>query len=115
VRWRGASGEPELSQESRSLAYFLSGASVEDDDLYVMINGGEADLDFSVQDGRAGEWLRAVDTSLSSPEDVSEPGREPRLASLQYRVGSRSVVVLRRLRTRGSGPRSRRPASSPAR
>jgi glycogen operon protein len=98
VRWRGAAGEPDLSHESRSLAYFLSGASVEDDDLYVMINGGRADLAFTVQDGRAGEWLRAVDTSLPSPEDVSEPGREPRLASLEYRVRSRSVVVLRRPR-----------------
>lgn len=96
VRWHGSGPDPDLSPESRSLAYFLSGSSLGDDDLYVMVNGGPSDLDFEVQDGRPGEWLRVVDTARPSPEDIAEAGAEPRLAELDYRVEARSVVVLRR-------------------
>jgi isoamylase len=104
VGWHGTASGPDLSPESRSVAFFLSGASVPDDDFYVMINGWWNELPFVLQEGRPEEWLRVVDTSLESPEDAAEEGAEPRLGSQRYRVAPRSVVVLRRPRPLTSSP-----------
>jgi glycogen operon protein len=67
-----------------------------DDDLYVMVNGWWENLDFVVQEGAPGDWLRVVDTSEPSPRDILEPGGEERLEQPVYRVRARSVVVRRR-------------------
>jgi isoamylase len=98
VRWYGAKGEADISFESRSLAFCLQGSGEEDDDIYVMINSQGKDLEFTLQDGEAREWLRVVDTSLSSPLDIMEPGRESALGDLNYRVKARSVVAFIRPR-----------------
>jgi len=94
VRWYGASGPVDTSHCSHSLAFCVHGASQEDVDIYVMINGGEHDLEFTIQEGHAEQWRRVVDTSLPSPDDICEPGSEMPLDSLRYLVKSRSVVVL---------------------
>jgi isoamylase len=99
VRWHGVGAEPDLAHDSHSLAFHLQGASQGDDDLYVMINAYWQTLSFTVQDGDAGTWNRVVDTSLRSPSDFCEPGREVPLRSRTYDVGPRSVVVL--IRSRG--------------
>ena len=44
-------------------------------------------------------WRRVIDTSLASPEDICDPGREEPFGSGEYRVSGHSVVVL----TRGPG------------
>jgi len=94
VHWFGAGPEVDRSHDSHSLAFHLSGASQNDQDLYVMINAWWNDLVFTVQSGTADSWLRVVDTALESPADVAEPGREEPLQGLDYKVGARSVVVL---------------------
>ena len=94
VRWYGVGPLPDLSSYSHTFAFFLHGASQNDNDLYVMVNAWWEELTFIVQEGAASDWYRVVDTSLQSPEDFSEPGREPKLTSLNYRVGARSTVVL---------------------
>ncbi|NLI81765.1 MAG: glycogen-debranching protein [Deltaproteobacteria bacterium] len=96
VRWYGPSGGVDWTDRSYALAYFLSGSSVEDSDLYVMINGDRQDLLFTIQEGQKGDWLRMVDTSLASPKDIMEPGEGVPVRSLQYSVKARSVVVLER-------------------
>lgn len=96
VHWYGVGPEIDLSHDSHSLAFFLSGASQQDDDLYVMINAYWEDLSFTVQEGAAQDWWRVIDTSLPSPDDFHEPGQEQVLRSLHCRVKARSVVVLRR-------------------
>jgi len=96
VRWYGVDGPPDLGDHSHSLAYCLSGASRNDDDLYVMINAYWEDLVFTIQDGRASAWRRAVDTSVQSPEDILEPEAQAPLTAQQYLVRARSIVVLRR-------------------
>ncbi len=98
VKWYGVEGAVDLGAESRCLAYALHGASVGDDDLYVMINGHWEDRSFKVQEGEASEWRRVVDTAQPSPTDILEPGKESKLESASYTVRSRSVVVLRRER-----------------
>jgi len=96
VRWYGSTGEVDLSQESRSLAYFLRGSGLGDSDLYVMINAYWEDLDFALQVGRAGEWRRVADTALPSPDDIAETGRGHPVSGLRYRVKARSIVVFER-------------------
>ena len=104
VRWHGVSTSPDLSYTSHTLAFFLRGASLDDSDLYVMINCYRQDLVFSVAEGEAHEWFRAVDTSSESPDDILEPERQKPLPSLHYTVRARSVVVLvRRSTERGRG------------
>lgn len=94
VHWYGVGPEVDLSHDSHSLAFFLSGASQQDNDLYVMINAYWQDRMFSIQEGHALEWRRVIDTSLRSPEDFREPGYEQVLRSLHCQVKARSIVVL---------------------
>lgn len=94
VHWYGTGHAPDLSWPSRSLALSLNGESQGDVDLYVMINAWWEPLEFGIHKGLPEEWFRVVDTSLSSPEDVFEPGSEVQLTSPFYTVGPRSVVVL---------------------
>jgi glycogen operon protein len=94
VSWYGLGAQVDQSAASQSLAFLLRGASQRDSDIYAMINGAETDMTFNIQRGTASSWRRVVDTSLSSPEDISEPGFEPQINSLAYLVKARSIVVL---------------------
>ena len=100
VRWHGDAADVDLSHDSRHFAFYLNGESESDDDIYVMINAGDEDRTFTIQEGDAKRWLRVVDTSLKSPYDIREPGHEVALRSAKYRVKERSVVVLMRPRER---------------
>lgn len=103
VRWYGVDRWPDLSVNSRSVAYFLDGSAVGDVDLYVMINGGWEVQRFAIQEGAPREWRRLVDTSLASPRDIADPGAEAAVRTDHYDVGARSVVVLTRLAKDPSG------------
>lgn len=94
VRWRGSGPQIDQSPASHTLAFFLRGGSQQDTDLYVMINASPQDITFTVNEENIQTWRRAVDTSLASPDDVLEPGRETPIASIEYLVKARSVVVL---------------------
>ncbi|MFG0261734.1 MAG: glycogen debranching protein, partial [Novipirellula sp. JB048] len=94
VRWYGAGKRVDMSPESHQLAYCLHGGSQDDDDLYVMINGGDRALDFGIHEGTIGRWKLALDTSRSSPHDIAEGPQLATVATPTYRVNARSVVVL---------------------
>lgn len=96
VKWYGTGAQADLGFFSHTLAFCLDGASVADQDIYVMINAYWEDLTFTIQEGAANEWKRVADTSLASPQDFAEPGTEETLQSLNYRVKARSVVILKR-------------------
>jgi len=97
IKWHGVGAAPDLSTESRSLAFYLDGASQNDADLYVMINAYWEALPFTVQQGEARQWNRVIDTGTEAPHDFLEGSLEP-LASLTYNVAPRSIVVLIRER-----------------
>lgn len=61
-----------------------------------MINAYHEPLTFKVQEGRPGDWERAIDTALPSPDDIVHPRPGPVLPTGDYRVQARSVVVLMR-------------------
>ena len=96
VRWYGCTGGPDLSHDSRSIAYCLDGGSFCRSDIYVMINAYWDDLPFDVQEGQTTDWFRVVDTSCAAPDDITEPGAGIPLDGLKYLVHARSVVVLER-------------------
>jgi isoamylase len=94
IRLYGVGDRPNLSSESHSLAFCLHGHSCGDRDIYVMSNACREPLDFRIQEGLPGDWYRVVDTSLVSPLDFLETDQEERLWTLNYRVASRSTVIM---------------------
>jgi glycogen operon protein len=98
VRWYGPHGLPDLSHESRCVAFFLDGESEGDDDLYVMVNGSPEDSPFAVQERSDRPWIRVVDTAGESPQDFCESAERSEMGSAEVIVRGRSVVVLVRSR-----------------
>lgn len=96
IRWYGVAGEPDLTHESRCLAWRLRGSAFGEPDIYGMVNAHHDPVSFRIQEGNPNDWRRVVDTSLASPNDIANPGAESPLASLDYQLGPRSVVVLSR-------------------
>lgn len=94
VRWFGARGAVDFSPESRAVALCLRGASLGDDDLYVMVNAGADEVTFAIQDVRDAPWQAVFDTARASPDDFVEPATRTPLGKNTYEVGPRSVVVL---------------------
>jgi isoamylase len=95
IHWYGAtSKDVDFSAKGQTLAYCLRGEFLNDDDIYVMVNGSAESVRFRIQEGRVRAWLLVADTGLPSPHDFIESGKRRRLGSLQYSVGARSVVVL---------------------
>ncbi|MDE3019200.1 MAG: glycogen debranching protein GlgX [Nitrospirota bacterium] len=107
VHWHGVGAEPDRTGDSHSLAFFLSGASQRDDDIYVMINASRTPLSFVIQEGEPNEWYRVIDTSLPSPADCVEPGKGRRQPSRSYAVPAHSVVIFERA-NRSNGREERR-------
>jgi isoamylase len=96
LQWHGVGANTDQSESSHSLAYSLRGASLNDSDLYVMINIYWQALTFTIQEEQADDWRVAVDTSQPSPNDIFASGSEPPISSLNYVVQPRSIVVLLR-------------------
>ena len=94
VRWYGSGPTVDMSQDSRSLAFYLRGASQQDADLYLLINAAEGDVSFQIQEGWAEQWQVVFDTSRPSPDDFPEPGDRVCLQTSYYVVGGRSIVGL---------------------
>ena len=84
VRWYGTGPTVDMGPDSRTLAFYLCGASQQDTDLYVMINASESDRTFEIQEGRPGEWRLAFDTGLVSPDDFPEPADRSCIQSSSY-------------------------------
>jgi isoamylase len=92
ARWYGTGPAVDFSYDSRSLAWCLHGATLNDCDLYVMINGFWGPLTFEIQEGAPGDWFRVADTALPSPQDIAAAP----VAGLEYSVQPRSIVILRK-------------------
>ena len=94
--------------DSRTLAVYLSGASQQDADLYLMINASDSDRTFEIQEGRPGEWQLVFDTGRPSPDDFPEPADRTCLADfiLCRWLAIHRWVDFRRVhnRTRGLNP-----------
>jgi glycogen operon protein len=88
IHWYGTDGgPPDLSHESRSIAWSLPG-------LYVMLNTWWEPNEFTIAE--RGPWRRAVDTSLPPPDDIVASAHGGDEVGERYLVGPRSIVVLER-------------------
>jgi glycogen operon protein len=79
--------------DGRALGITLAGFRGEED-IHIMLNMYWEALHFELPPVAGRVWFRAVDTSLTSPLDIAEPGSEAPIAGSTYPVGQRSVVVL---------------------
>jgi isoamylase len=87
--------QPDLGYFSHSIVLQLRGQSVGDDDLHIAFNAYWEDLEFELPARpRNSPWLRAVDTSLPTPDDIVDPGQERPVEEATYVAGARSVVIL---------------------
>ena len=95
VRWHGIHlDKPDWNDESRSLAFELIN-QVCSEQLFVMLNAYWEPLKFELPELPPGRsWVRFLDTSLPSPQDINELPVPLPSRSLSYRLGPRSAVVL---------------------
>ena len=100
IHWYGTSRNVDLGPAGQTLAYCLRGGNLNDDDIYVMVNGSAERTRFTVMEGTTSGWQLVADTGLATPHDfVDVTDRKP-LTSPDYFLAARSVVVL--CRTRGN-------------
>ena len=93
--WHGVKlGNPDWSDDSHSLALYAE-LPEEGQDVYLVVNAYWEPLDFELPPLSAGrQWHRWIDTSRATPEDIVPWQAAPSFSHRQYRVESRSVVVL---------------------
>ncbi|MDR2631853.1 MAG: glycogen debranching protein GlgX [Spirochaetaceae bacterium] len=103
ISWFDENGNtPDWEKMGLCLALRMDGsradilADQDDNDFFIMFNGGEAPVPFALCEALEGKtWVRAVDTSLSPPEDITPPGKEqPLTREDTYLVKGHSMVIL---------------------
>jgi glycogen operon protein len=118
VHWHGVGPDPDLAYHSRSLAWFLDGSPLGDEDLYVMINAWNQPLTFTVQEFDRHPWRVVVDTDRRPPHDIERPDDlGEALLSPDVHLAPHSLVVLVGSdpeRTLGEGAARPGPAARPA-
>jgi isoamylase len=94
--WHGVKlKQPDWSVDSHSVAY---SAARRDGSLlfYAIFNGYWEVLEFELPPATPqAPWLRLIDTSLDSPQDIVDRQGAPLVTTRTYQAGPRSVVVLR--------------------
>lgn len=97
LEWHGVElGKPDWSADSHSLALSLQ-SSVSRQIRYVALNAYWKPLEFAlppVPGSSNGGWVRLIDTSLPSPDDILEASAGVRVSGARYQVNPRSLVML---------------------
>ncbi|MCK9463557.1 MAG: alpha-amylase family glycosyl hydrolase, partial [Proteobacteria bacterium] len=100
ISWHGIRAW-QADWDGRVLAFLLCGdhaknGNAKDDMIYVAMNMYWDALPFELPGlPRGKSWHVSTNTSMSSPDDIHPPGKEPRLADQgSVLVGGRSVVIL---------------------
>ncbi|GHT53164.1 glycogen operon protein GlgX homolog [Spirochaetia bacterium] len=103
ISWFDEEGEtPDWEKIGPCLALRMDGSKAEvladkdDNDFFIMFNGGEKAVNFTISEPIDGtSWIRVVDTGLPFPDDIIAPGAEKPLDSIEtYTVKGRSMVIL---------------------
>jgi isoamylase len=97
IEWHGEGlGKPDWGNESHSVAFTLHSFS-SSQVRYVAINTYWKPLEFElppVSDSLKGGWIRLIDTSLPSPNDIVERTHGVHVEGSKYLVNARSVIML---------------------
>ena len=102
ILWHGVEpSRPDFGPNSHSLACTLDGRRSDrpdlvDRDLYIAMNAYSESLDFRIPMAPSGRaWRRAVDTALSSPDDIAAEDQGPCIPVHQiYPVRGHSMIIL---------------------
>ena len=94
INWYGTTHDPDLSDDSKVIAWCLHGAALNDDDLYVMVNASDYDQQFGIHEGTASQWRKVIDTAASDKTDIVEFDNAPPMTQSLVVVSARSLVVL---------------------
>lgn len=97
ITWHGCKlGSPGWNDNLSKVLSFTMGALEKGaSDIHVMMNMDNSGLDFEIPDIKGNrKWYRTVDTSLPSPEDITECGKEKLINSSIYHVNAHSIVIL---------------------
>jgi glycogen operon protein len=103
ISWFNEAGEtPDWETIGSCIAFRMDGSKAEvladqdDNDFFIMFNGGEKGRLFTLASPPAGKrWMRMADTALPSPRDILEPGSETPLDNPKnYQTEGRSIVIL---------------------
>jgi len=86
--------------ECRVLAFTLGGTGEAEPDLHVMLNMSMEELAFDIPPIRSRNWALYADTSLPSPQDIAEFGKEKKVNGSTYKVKAHSSVILISKKTR---------------
>ncbi|MCI0417060.1 glycogen debranching protein GlgX [bacterium] len=94
ITWHGIKlNHPDWGFHSHSIAFTLAGFQGAPD-LHAMINCYWEDLQFELPLLPAQkQWLQSVDTSLPSPNDIADNGKEIPVQSGHYLVSANSVAI----------------------
>ncbi|MEO7028151.1 MAG: glycogen debranching enzyme, partial [Acidobacteriaceae bacterium] len=97
IEWHGVElGKPDWGSDSHSVAFTLHSFS-SSQVRYIAINAYWKPLEFElppVSDSPKGGWVRLIDTSLPSPNDIVEGTQGVHVEGLKYLVSARSVIML---------------------
>jgi isoamylase len=97
IEWHGIElAKPDWGFDSHSIAFTLH-SSASSRVRYVAINSYWKALEFElppVTGSPKGGWLRLIDTSLPSPNDIAEEAQRSRVDGSKYLVNARSVIML---------------------
>jgi glycogen operon protein len=103
IAWFDKNGDtPDWDDIGACLALRVNGSEADSradrdhNNFFIMFNSGEKPANFHICKPIEGSrWVRAVDTSLTSPDDILTPGNEAKLDDpLIYHVKDRSMVIL---------------------
>jgi isoamylase len=97
IEWHGVElGKPDWGRESHSIALTTHNFTVSRFG-YMAVNSYWQPLEFELPPVAGGEnatWLRFIDTSLPSPEDIVEESMKKPVNGSKYLVNPRSIVML---------------------
>ena len=96
IQWHGTMlDKPDWSADSHSIAVaFHNHAS--NNVRYIAINSYWNGLEFQLPPlpGSSSRWIRMIDTSLASPEDIADVERGSQVMASTYSVNPHSIVML---------------------
>jgi glycogen operon protein len=97
IEWHGVElGKPDWGNSSHSIALTLHDMAV-DQVRYIAINAYWQPLEFELPPANGDSsvaWLRLIDTSLPSPNDIVDEGKGSPVVGSNYLVNPRSIVML---------------------
>jgi glycogen operon protein len=99
LSWHGTNlNNPDWSNnQSKCLAMTIGDVapgSNQSENIHCMFNMHWDAVSFEIPQIEGLKWMRSIDTSLSSPEDIVDPDKYVEITNTNYLLTGRSVVVL---------------------